>query len=375
MSKLKLVDSLAEIEPQQWNGLVGNYPFLSYEFLTAVQDTGCVSAETGWEPVYLTLWQGEVLVGAIPLYLKTHSRGEFVFDHGWADAFERHGFAYYPKLLSAAPFTPVTGPRLLANNDKDRRLLAEGAISLARQLGVSSLHILFPDETDLAVLRGMGFMLREGIQFHWHNAGYNSFDGFLAALNHDKRKKIRQERRHAHEAGLSFLWLTGRQIEDSQLRFFYDCYVNTYHEHWSSPYLNLAFFRQITQSMPDNLLWIFAVRGDEPVACAMNVLTKDALYGRYWGAKRFISGLHFETCYSQAVEYCIQHGISRFEGGAQGIHKMARGLLPTPTWSAHWIADAGFADAVKRFLDEERTGIEHHIEELSQHTPFKKVIE
>ena len=372
MSKLKIFNSLADIDPDQWNTLVGDYPFLRHEFLFAIQDSGCVSVETGWEPLYLTLGHGQTLAGAMPLYLKSHSRGEFVFDHGWADAFERHGLAYYPKLVCAAPFTPVTGPRLLANTHGDRRILAEGAIDLARRIGVSSLHILFPNETDLAVMRELGFMLREGLQFHWHNAGYENFDGFLAALNHDKRKKIRQERRHAHEAGISFIWLKGREIQNWQIEFFYHCYVNTYHEHWSSPYLNFDFFRRIAKAMPDNLLWIFAVRGDDPVACAMNVLGDDVLFGRYWGAKQFVSGLHFETCYSQAVEYCIQHGIAHFEGGAQGVHKMARGLLPSPTWSAHWIAHSGFAKAINQFLDDEKSNIEHYIEELNAHTPFKK---
>ena len=371
MTKIRLVDSLDEINPKQWNGLVGGYPFLRHEFLLALQETGCVSADTGWEPLYLTLWEGEFFVGAMPLYLKSHSRGEFVFDQGWADGFERNGLSYYPKLLSAAPFSPVTGPRLLAKNHQNRRILAESAIDLAVQLKVSSLHILFPNKTDLAVLNELGFMLREGIQFHWHNKAYESFDGFLFALNHDKRKKIRQERRRAHDAGVTFHWLNGDQMDDDLLEFFYQCYVNTYHEHWSSPYLNLDFFKQIKKSMPDKLLWILAYRDNDPIACAMNMLGEDSLFGRYWGSNQFISGLHFETCYSQAVEYCIQHRIARFEGGAQGIHKMARGLLPTPTWSAHWIADPRFSDAIKRFLDEERSSIEHFREELANHTPFK----
>ena len=372
MPNIRIVDSLEEIDTSHWNGLVGDYPFLRYEFLSALQETGCVSVETGWKPVYLTLWDEGILVGAMPLFLKSHSRGEFVFDQGWADAFERHGLSYYPKLLCAAPFSPVTGPRLLVNNSLYRHILAEGAIALAKQLRVSSLHILFANETDLSTLRELGFMLREGIQFHWNNADYKSFDQFLSALNHDKRKKIRQERRRAGEAGLVFRWIKGSEIEDKLLEFFYHCYVNTYHEHWSSPYLNLEFFRRITRAMPDNLLWIFAFRGNDPIACAMNVLSDNALFGRYWGCTQFISGLHFETCYSQAVEYCIQHRIQRFEGGAQGIHKMARGLLPTPTWSAHWIAESRFSDAIKQFLDDERLNIEHYMEELNQHTPFTK---
>ena len=371
MTKIRLVDSLDEINPKQWNGLVGGYPFLRHEFLLALQETGCVSADTGWEPLYLTLWEGEFFVGAMPLYLKSHSRGEFVFDQGWADGFERNGLSYYPKLLSAAPFSPVTGPRLLAKNHQNRRILAESAIDLAVQLKVSSLHILFPNKTDLVVLNELGFMLREGIQFHWHNKGYESFDGFLFALNHDKRKKIRQERRRVHDAGVTFHWSRGDQMDDDLLEFFYECYVNTYHEHWSSPYLNLDFFKRIKKSMPDKLLWILAYRDNDPIACAMNMLGEDSLFGRYWGSNQFISGLHFETCYSQAVEYCIQHRIARFEGGAQGIHKMARGLLPTPTWSAHWVADSRFSDAIKRFLDEERSSIEHFREELANHTPFK----
>lgn len=371
MLTLKLLNNLADIKPTLWNAWVQGYPFLSHEFLTGLQETGCVSAKTGWEPLYLTLWQGEALVGALPLFLKSHSRGEFVFDHGWADAFERHGLDYYPKLVAAAPFTPVSGPRLLASDVEYQRVLAEGAMALARQLQVSSLHVLFPDAADLAILQDMGFLLREGIQFHWHNAGYPSFEDFLSALNHDKRKKIRQERRRATEAGLHFQTRTGKDIGEDWLRFFYQCYVNTYHEHWSTPYLNLAFFRHLSQTLPDRVLWIFAVRGNDPVASAMNILGDDVLYGRYWGAKEFVSGLHFETCYSQAVEYCIRQGISRFEGGAQGVHKMARGLLPVATWSAHWIARPDFAEAIQRFLDDERKGMEHYMDELNQHTPFK----
>ncbi|MFM8333370.1 MAG: GNAT family N-acetyltransferase, partial [Candidatus Methylumidiphilus sp.] len=371
--ELKLLNSLADVSRQQWNTLVGDYPFLRHEFLSALHDSGCASAQTGWKPLYLGLWRDGSLAGAMPLYLKTHSRGEFVFDQQWANAFEMHGVAYYPKLLCAAPFTPVSGPRLLAHNDADRRYLAQGAVDLAGRLGLSSLHILFPNEADRQVLQRMGFMLREGIQFHWRNTGYASFEAFLSELNHDKRKKIRQERRRAHEAGLSFRWLHGADISGQQLEFFHRCYVNTYQAHWSKPYLSLEFFRTLVQVMPKNLMWVMAVRGNDPVACAMNVIGGGTLYGRYWGATEFVSGLHFETCYSQAIEYCISQGLQVFEGGAQGMHKMARGLLPTPTWSAHWIADSRFAEAIARFLRDETSGIEHCLEELEHHTPFKKV--
>lgn len=371
-SQLKIIQDLAEAGSSEWNALAGDCPFLRHEFLSALHGTGCASEKTGWRTLYLGLWRGGKLAGAMPLYLKSHSRGEYVFDQQWAEAFQRNGLPYYPKLLCAMPFTPVAGPRLLARTDGDRRMLAQGAVELAGRLGVSSLHILFPQETDRAILRELGFLLREGIQFHWHNAGYASFDDFLAALNHDKRKKIRQERRRVQEAGIAFAYLTGREINDSQLEFFYQCYANTYHEHWSSPYLNLDFFRRLVAAMPDNLLWIMALRGGHPIACAMNVIGQTVMYGRYWGSLEFVSGLHFETCYSQAIEYCIRHGLGVFEGGAQGIHKMSRGLLPTQTWSAHWIADSRFAEAIGQFLQEETLGIEHYLEELDGHTPFKK---
>jgi len=372
MHEIGIIESLEEIDPAEWDGLAGDYPFLRHGFLSALHETGCASPKTGWQALYLGLWREGRLAGAMPLYLKSHSRGEFVFDQQWAAAFERNRLPYYPKLLSAAPFTPVAGPRLLARTDEDKRILAQGAVSLAGQLGVSSLHILFPDETDRRVLQQMGFLLREGVQFHWHNAGYAGFEDFLAALNHDKRKKIRQERRRVQEAGITFRWLTGRDITESQLQFFYQCYAHTYHEHWSSPYLSLELFRRWAEAMPDNLLWIMAMCGDSPIACALNVIGNGVMYGRYWGTMEFISGLHFETCYSQAIEYCISQGLKVFEGGAQGEHKMARGLLPTPTWSAHWIADPRFEEAIRRFLHEETQGVEHYLEELDGHKPFKK---
>jgi hypothetical protein len=370
--QLQVIESLSAINPEEWNALAGEYPFFRYEFVQALHETGCASGKTGWQPVYLSLRCDGLLAGVMPLYLKSHSWGEYVFDRQWAQAFERNGLKYYPKLLCAAPFSPVTGPRLLAGNTEDKRRLALGAVQLAKQLRVSSLHILFPEETDRAMLEELGFMLRENIQFHWHNAGYTDFDEFLSALNHDKRKKIRQERRRVKEAGISFRCLLGSEINEAELEFFYRCYANTYNEHWSTPYLSLEFFQRITQAMPDNLLWILAERGNQPVACAMNVIGGKRLFGRYWGTTEFISGLHFETCYAQAIEYCISHGLQVFEGGAQGEHKMARGLLPTPTWSAHWIADRRFAEAISQFLAEETEGVEHYREVLDEHTPFKK---
>lgn len=370
--ELKALESLDGVAPGQWNALAGACPFLRHEFLSALHGTGCASAQTGWRPLYLGLWRDGALVGAMPLYLKSHSRGEFVFDQQWAEAFHRNGLPYYPKLLSAAPFTPVAGPRLLARTDEDKRILARGAVDLAGRLGVSSLHVLFPCETDRKILEEAGFLLRGGVQFHWRNEGYSCFEDFLAALRHDKRKKIRQERRRVEEAGISFRRLEGGEIDDGELAFFYQCYANTYREHWSSPYLSLDFFRRLAGAMPGNLLLVLAERGGAPVACALNVIGADALYGRYWGAVEFVPGLHFETCYSQAIGYCIERGLKVFEGGAQGEHKMARGLLPAPTWSAHWIADARFAEAIARFLAEEARGVERYRELLGGHAPFKK---
>lgn len=371
MFEIKLIESLESIHADAWNALAGTQPFLRHEFLSALQISGCVSPKTGWMPRHLTLWNDGKLVGAMPLYLKSHSRGEFVFDHSWAEAFERNGLSYFPKLLCAVPFTPVAGPRLLAEFPEHRAILIQGALELARRLEVSSLHILFPQESDRKLLQEMGFMLREGVQFHWRNAGYGDFGEFLSALNHEKRKKIQRERRRVLEAGISFRWLRGGEIDDGHLEFFHRCYENTYHEHWSSPYLSLDFFRRIAGAMPDKLLLILAQRDDRPVACALDVIGEGALYGRYWGAVEFVSGLHFETCYCQSIEFCIVHGLGRFEGGAQGVHKVARGLLPTPTWSAHWIADGRFAEAIGRFLEDETTAIEHFREELETHTPFK----
>jgi len=371
-SRLSLEPSLAALDAAQWNALAGPQPFVRHEFLSALHDTGCASAETGWTPYFLALRRDGQLAAAVPLYLKTHSRGEYVFDFAWADAFERHGLRYYPKLLSAVPFTPVAGARLLAAHHDDRMALAHGLIELAQGLKVSSLHLLFPCAQDLAALREAGYMIREGVQFHWHNPGYADMDQFLAAMNHDKRKKIRQDRKKVAQAGISYRWLTGSQIDAASLAFFYRCYCRTYYEHGNPPYLNEAFFTRIHAELPDALVLVLAMRDGEPVAAALNLRGGDSLYGRYWGSETYVPGLHFETCYLQAIEYCIAHGLSRFEGGAQGEHKMARGLLPTPTWSAHWVADRRFADAIQDFLDHETPAVQRYMDELEAHAPFKQ---
>lgn len=369
--RLEVIDSLNAVDRDEWNALAEVNPFVQYDFLHALHETGCASRRTGWLPQYLILRDGGKLRAAMPLYLKSHSRGEYVFDYAWANAFERNGVRYYPKLLAAVPFTPVTGPRLLARDQADRVLLARGAIALARQSEVSSLHVLFPAAADLAALREAGFMAREGVQFHWRNAGHADFEAFLAAMAHDKRKKIRQDRRRVHDAGVSFRCLRGATLDEEALAFFYRCYESTYYSHGSPPYLTLDFFTRLHRAAPDALLLVLAERAGEPLACALNIVGGDTLFGRYWGTLEFVSGLHFETCYMQAIEYCIEHDLACFEGGAQGVHKMARGLLPTATWSAHWIADARFAEAIEHFLDEETAGIDGYLDELEAHTPFK----
>jgi predicted N-acyltransferase len=372
-TEFTIIDSLAEIDPAQWQALAGDNPTLSYSFLHALHETECASDRTGWTPRYLVLMRGGVLHAALPLYLKDHSRGEYVFDHAWADAFHRNGIPYYPKLLSAVPFTPVTGSRLLAHTAQDRQLLARAALQVAQQLGTSSLHILFPDEQDKQALEDAGYMLREGVQFHWENQDYADFEAFLSTMKMDKRKKLRQDRKRVQEAGIHFEHLAGSAISDEVLRFFYQCYVSTYAAHYSKPYLSLRFFQRILAEAPDSLMIVLAKRGEQPVAVALNLVGGNVMYGRYWGTQEFVSGLHFETCYVQSIDYCIQHGIARFEGGAQGVHKMSRGLVPTPTWSAHWVADPRFADAIADFLQQETVAMDEYIDELAGHGPFKAV--
>ncbi len=366
-----LETSLQAFERSRWNALAGDQPFVRHEFLSALHETGCAAPDTGWTPYFLALRRGGALAGAVPLYLKTHSRGEYVFDYAWADAYARHGMRYYPKLLSAVPFTPVTGARLLAGSHDDRLALARGLIELAQQLKLSSLHLLFPRDEDLAALREAGYLVREGVQFHWRNAGYAGMDDFLAALNHDKRKKIKQDRKKVAQAGIRYRWLRGQDIDAAALDFFYDCYCRTYYEHGNPPYLNSGFFQRLHEQMPDTIVLIVAMQGDTPVAAALNLQGGGALYGRYWGSTSFVPGLHFETCYMQSIEYCIANKLSRLEGGAQGEHKIARGLLPTPTWSAHWIADPRFSEAIEDFLSRETAAMQDYLGELEMHAPFK----
>ena len=366
---VRIVEELGDLPVGEWNALAGGNPFLRHEFFCALHETGCASVRTGWSPRFVTVWAGPRLRAALPLYLKSHSYGEYVFDWAWADAYERHGLAYYPKLLSAVPFSPVSGSRLLGDDRAARVRLIAAALELAR--GVSSLHVLFPPEAEARELGAAGLMLRRGVQFHWINAGYASFDEFLATLTHDKRKKIRQERRRVREAGVSLRRKTGREISPEDWKHFVRCYNLTYRAHMSSPYLNLAFFTRLGETLPDHLLLVTAEREGRPIAAALDVFTDEALYGRYWGALEHVPCLHFEACYYQGLEFCIERGIRAFEGGAQGEHKLARGFLPVPTWSAHWLRHPQFANAVENFLARESKGVERYIDELAEHSPFR----
>jgi predicted N-acyltransferase len=371
-TEVEVIETLEGIAEQEWDALTDGNPFTRHRFLHTLHTSGCASRRTGWAPRYLVIRSGGKLAAAMILYAKNHSRGEYVFDYAWAHAYEQNGVPYYPKLVSAVPFTAVTGSRLLARNAEHRKLLARAAIQLALQAEASSVHVLFPSREDAQALQAEGFMMREGVQFHWLNAGYTSFEQFLESMTREKRKKIRQDRKHVLAAGVTYRWLRGEDIGAAELDFFYECYKSTYHSHHSAPYLTAGFFRDIRKTMADSLFLVIAEQHGEPVAAALNFVGPDGMYGRYWGTTQFISGLHFETCYMQAIEYCIEQAIPAFEGGAQGEHKLARGLLPTPTWSAHWIADQRFASAIEEFLERETEQMNDYIDELDQHAPFRK---
>ncbi|MDR3391492.1 MAG: GNAT family N-acetyltransferase [Sulfuriferula sp.] len=371
--ELRTITTLADLPAAQWDALTDGNPFLSHAFLSALQESGCATQRSGWQAQFLTLWQDASLIGAMPLYLKRHSYGEYVFDWAWAEAYERHGLAYYPKLLCAVPFSPITGLRALAASAEMRTVLIHAALQLAQQLQVSSLHCLFPAESQAREMQQAGMMLRQGVQFHWQNPGYADFDAYLACMNNDKRKKIKQERRRVRDAGISFTRTTGSRITTEMWAFFVRCYDSTYIQHHSTPYLNLDFFQRIGATMPDNVLLIIAWRDGQPIASALNIYTPHTLYGRYWGALEYHPGLHFEACYYQAIEFCITEKIAVFEGGAQGEHKIARGFLPVTTWSAHWLAHTEFSRAVEDFLARETQGMARYTDELNERNPFKQL--
>ncbi|NOX76289.1 MAG: N-acetyltransferase [Gammaproteobacteria bacterium] len=376
-----LISSMSDVSRDAWNALDGTHtPFLRHEFLSALEKHGCVGEATGWTPQHVLLFDADNnLVGAVPQYLKHHSYGELVFDWAWADAFQRSGLRYYPKLVAAIPYTPASGPRLLVTPGAERGTVASALVRLlienAQRQQLSSLHCLFPHGQDRSVLASQGLLVRMGCQFHWHNDHYRDFDDFLARLTARKRKKIRRERRAVAESGVTLHRLLGEQLTDTQWQAVHRHYVSTYERLGGYATLSRAFFQEVSHSLPGQLLVIVAEHPDAqdglPVASAICFRDADTLYGRHWGCDAHFDNLHFEVCYYQGLEYCIEQGLRRFDPGAQGEHKISRGFLPTPTWSCHWIADPEFRVAIEDFLCHETRGMEHYIESLGEHSPFK----
>jgi len=368
--------SIDDVDPQQWNGLRGtDSPFLRHEFLAALEHTGCVGARTGWSPNYLTLSDAHGVAAAAPVYAKVHSYGEFVFDFGWAQAYTRLGRDYYPKLSIAIPFTPATGPRFLVRPDLDfdrtaRKLLDE-IEALAAGNSLSSAHALFLDEASRAACERAGWLLRRDCQFHWTNRGYRTFEEFLATFTAEKRKKANRERRRIAESGIVLETLHGPDLDTALLDRIYAFHRDTFLRHGHEPYLTRAFFGEICKTLGDALMVKVARHGREAVACAIFFRSPDTLYGRYWGSAVDQHSLHFEACYHQGIEYCIEHGLARFEPGTQGEHKVARGFEPTLTWSAHFIADRRFRAAVDDFLAREGVAVDAYAQDIGEHAPYR----
>ncbi len=372
------------IDAEAWNALLANEPdaspFMRHEYLSALHLSGSAREAAGWQAQFVTLWRGETLHAACPMYLKNHSYGEYVFDWAWANAYAQHGLDYYPKAVVAVPFTPVPGSRLLARSEHARLALARALPEVCARSGLSSAHLLFLSPADRAATHAAGFMGRQTVQFHFDNPGYTDFEQLLASLSQDKRKKIRQERRRVAEAGVRFRWVRGHDIGAEDWAFFYRCYERTYLEHGNAPYLTPAFFESMAADMAAHwLLFVAHDAQDHPIACSLIALSDASerpgvAYGRYWGALQRVDCLHFEACYYQPLAWCIAHGVRRFEGGAQGEHKMARALLPVATHSAHWLAHPAFADAVERFLQREGSGVAGYLEHLASRNPLRRGI-
>jgi predicted N-acyltransferase len=390
----RVLESPLELPAAEWNALLAEQqaptPFMRHEYLAALHESRSATAATGWTPRFFGLWRGGELQGGCAVYLKDHSYGEYVFDWAWANAYEQHGLSYYPKAVAAVPFTPVPGSRLLARDADARRALVEAVLGWCRKHEQSSFHMLFSAPDDVAACEAAGLMLRHTVQFHWTQPaaeGWKSFEDFLSGLAQEKRKKIRQERRKVAEAGVTFRWRRGADIGEKDWNFFYRCYERTYYEHGNAPYLTRDFFRRMAAAMPENWLLFVAERSGKAIACSLIAIDslppaaqaggagkpRPAAYGRYWGALERVDCLHFEACYYQPLQWCIENGYDRFEGGAQGEHKMARALMPVKTTSCHWLAHPSFADAVERFLVKEGRGIENYLEHLDERSPFRRV--
>jgi len=392
---IQVLDSPLLMDATAWNRLLAQQaqptPFMRHEYLAALHASGSATPATGWTPRFVTLWEDAAspalpgtapktaqLLAACPLYLKDHSYGEYVFDWAWANAYAQHGLAYYPKAVVAVPFTPVPGSRLLARDAHARDALLQAVLETCQSEQLSSLHLLFGGNSDLSASQQAGLMLRHTVQFHWQNTlpGYASFDDFLTTLTQEKRKKIRQERRKVSEAGVSFRWSRGHDITPQDWDFFYRCYERTYLEHGNAPYLNRDFFARMASTLAEHWLLFIAEREGRPIAASLIAISDEGqekvAWGRYWGALERVDCLHFEACYYQPLAWCMTHGYQRFEGGAQGEHKLARALLPVKTSSAHWLAHPAFADAVERFLEREEQGVGHYLSDLARRVPFKQ---
>lgn len=378
-----ILPSINDVAAEDWDACVqGGHPFTRHAFLNALEESGSATADTGWLAQHVVLKDQEgAILGAVPMYLKNHSHGEYVFDHGWADAFERAGGRYYPKMQVSVPFTPATGPRLLLRADawhteeeKDAlsSALLSACIQRCEQVGASSLHITFPNEAQAQLMNDAGLLLRSGMQFHWQNDVYDDFDGFLDSLASRKRKQIRRERRDALAEGLSIQALSGSEIEERHWDAFFHFYQETGSRKWGVPYLTREFFSLLSQNMSEQVVLIMVENNGRLIAGALNLKSDDTLYGRNWGAIEFHKFLHFEVCYYQAIDYALAHGLTRVEAGAQGEHKLVRGYLPSPTYSAHWIANESFRDAIGDYLERETQQVDWEIEALGKHSPFRK---
>ena len=369
-----ILPHIGDVSAADWDALIpfGNHPFLSHRFLLALEESGSAAVETGWMPRHIWVEDSEGnSIGAAPLYVKSHSQGEYVFDHAWANALAQAGMEYYPKLQCSVPFTPATGPRLLANTPEGKQAVAGAMMQACAEWGMSGVHLTFLQEDDRAALRELGFAAREDRQFHFINRGYADFDAFLASLSSRKRKNIRKERKAAQE-GVSIQRLIGDDLKDAHWDVFYRCYLDTSERKWGRPYLTRQFFDIMQQTMRDDICLVMASMDDTPIAAALNYIGSDALYGRNWGALVHKPFLHFELCYYQAIEAGLELGLPRVEAGAQGEHKLARGYEPVVTHSAHWLSHPGLMQGVENYLERERAAVEHEVDILAKHTPFRK---
>ena len=375
--RARFIASIAEVSSEQWNRLeIAGNPFLRHEFLAALEQTACVGGATGWDPEHLLLEDAGEVLGAMPLYKKTHSWGEFVFDWSWARAYHQAGLPYYPKLVSMVPFSPVPGARLLVREGIDavpvQRALVEELIRHGQTVECPSTHVLFTSEAELQLLTETGFLARQDCQFHWHNRGYRTFDDFIATFRAEKRKKALRERRRIQEAGIEFRTLRGEEMTPELWRIAYAFSEGTFAAHGHEHYLNAAFFIRVSESLPGAVMVKLATYQDRPIAAAIFIRSNDTLYGRYWGAAADFHSLHFEACYYQGIEYCIEQGLQRFEPGTQGEHKVPRGFEPARTWSAHWIADPRFRRAIGEYLAQERVAIDQYMDSIREHAPYRR---